>query len=185
MEKMRNTYIDLFGQRVNTSITTLKLDMIPATAELKQLLKLKHLRRLRLSMSNIKDEGIRIIAAHPTLEDLNLQFTAVTDRGIGYLTTMPSLRYLRLKECDEISNASSAHFNAMPKLEDLAIQDANVDLQGLMQLANPKLRFLCIDDWQVKESFTALKQLSIQLPDCEITVKGKGIIYNGEFDGTW
>jgi hypothetical protein len=153
--------------------------------ELKQIKEFTSLKYLGLGSSNINDEGLKYISESSTIDNLNLQCTEVTDQGIAHLSNLKSLKYLRLKECDYITNKCVPYFNNMDSLIDLQIHDTDIDQHGLKHLNLPNLQYLCIIIWNDNFSFEFLLDYSNKFPKCEILVKGKGTFLEGAFEGEW
>ena len=94
----------------------------------------KELRYLNLSKNkNISDEACRKIGEYwPKLERLNLYQTAVTDKGLEYLSNLKNLRALHLV-------GSKATFKAATDFRHLMAQNGNNDLEITMGGKHPAL----------------------------------------------
>lgn len=179
------TTVNILGHDYDKNIDALLLDTISNSNELVSLKKFPNLKYIGLYNSNIDDQGLKYLSASVTIDNVNLQGTAITDKGIAYLSNLTQLKYLRLKECDQITNNCITHINSMIHLEDLQIQETNIDQQGLQHLALANLRFICLDIWEGNYTYNFLTQFSKRFPDCEILAKGKGSFQSGQFDGIW
>src|SRR5262245_56062099 len=107
-------------------------------------------------------------------------------RGVERSGTAAYLRYLRLKENAQLSNACIPHLLKLRQLVDLQIHETSIDQDGVNQLVvMGALEDLCLDVWKDNYTFDGLLGLSIQMPRCRILAKGRGEFFQGEFRGTW
>ena len=185
MSVSKKENVQLFGTRYPAGLTELRLDYIPNPKGLSALKDFRHLSYLGLHNSNIDDRGLEYVSRCESLENINLQATAITDKGIEFLSRLPHLKYLRLKECEGITNASVPFFNAMNSLLDLQIHETDTDENVLQHLEMPGLRSLIIEVWRDNFSYDFLIGLSTRLPNCEILAKGRGTFKAGVFEGVW
>ena len=174
--------INLFGNHYDTHIDTLILDCIEDEKELSNVKKFGNLKNLVLSNSDIEDEGLKYISKCLTIENLNLQCIPIADKGVEFVSHLINLKYLRLKECDHITNHCVQYLNRLTKLEDLQIQDTNLDQEGLKNLHLPNLKFICLEIWNDNFTPDFLKAFSRQNPACRIVAKGEGEFLNGRYE---
>ncbi|PKL77184.1 MAG: hypothetical protein CVV27_06455 [Candidatus Melainabacteria bacterium HGW-Melainabacteria-1] len=154
--------------------------------ELEKLVGFKQLVSASFSGTGLDDAGLALICRVATLENLDLQDTCVTDRGIGLLTQLPALRILRLKENPQLTNACLPALVRLKGLVELQLHESAIDQAGLPQLAAlNQLRDLCLDADNTGTSPEAVLSLSRQLPRCRILVKGRGEALGGAFQGHW
>ena len=99
----------------------------------------KQLVSLKLSGTNINDEGLKTIAQCTNLIKLFLDGTPVTDKGLKNLTALTNLRYLNLVNT-KVSAQGISELKALPKLQSIYLYKtliAKQDWPGLQQ-AFPK-----------------------------------------------
>lgn len=93
------------------------------------LLKLKtaiNLRWLNLARADIGDESLPALDAIPYLQSLNLSQTPVTDEGVRSLATHRGLIELQLNATNITSNVREIAQQQFPRLQHLAIEDTAV-----------------------------------------------------------
>lgn len=188
--KTSNKTVILNGRSFDASIKHLALDPgIIANGnmdELRKLAEFESLTSATFAGTDLDDIGLSYVCNVIDIEDLNLQWTEISDQGLGTLARLPRLACLRLKENDQLTNECIGHLTKLDKLTDLQIHGTSIDQQGLKELARLKnLRYLFIDSDNCGNSLEMTIALSLQMPDCEIGVKGRGTFINGEFDGRW
>ena len=93
---------------------------------LAQLARLRQLRVLDLTFTNVTDESLAYLTELDQLEELNISFTYVTDEGIGSLTSLHNLRELNLT----YTSCSEEGVNALRK----ALPDCNVQFTHYKRL---------------------------------------------------
>ena len=174
--------ITLFGDHYDTQIDTLILDCIEDQNELSNVKNFENLKNLVLSNSDIEDDGLKYISQCLTIENLNLQCTPITDKGVEFVSHLINLKYLRLKECDHITNHCIQYLNRLTRLEDLQIQDTNLDQKGLQDLDLPNIKFIYLEIWMDNFTPDFLKAFSQQNPACRIVAKGEGEFLKGRYE---
>jgi len=97
--------------------------------------------RLNLELTNVSDASMPVIAAMPSLTELDLTQTKITDEGIASLAKHPSLRKLWIGGT-QISDRSVAILSTIPKLDQLQYEDSAITEQGYSTLVRlkPSLR---------------------------------------------
>jgi len=140
------------------------------------------LKQINCVYTNLNDAGLQIIAKINSLENLNLQGTPITNTGISYLTSLENLKFLRLKECELIDDQCLLDLNKIKNLEELEIQETQITARGLSYLSNENLKLIVLEISNNNFEQTNLLEFSKQLPNCEILVKGEGIIKNGKLE---
>ena len=157
--------------------------------DMDELAKLSMLPRLRSASfygTQLDDRGLVHISRVATIENLDLQDTLVTNAGLAHVARLPRLKYLRLKENNQLTNDCVPHILRMTALVDLAIHETSIDQRGANQLtALPNLRDLCVDVHDDKYTFDGLRDLSTRMPSCRILAKSRGEFLAGEFEGVW
>ncbi|MCP4180698.1 MAG: hypothetical protein GY756_23305 [bacterium] len=181
---IKSDSIKIFGKSYDRNIDSIIPGKISFMEDLIHLKEFPNLRYAGFWDSNINDIGVKYLSDCTSIDNLNLQFTEITDKGIEYLSNMKNLKFLRLKECDCITNNCIWHINKLINLEDLQIHGTDIDEEGLQNLVLPNLKYLLIEIWENNFSYDFLISLSKRLGNCEIAVN-KGIFQNGKFDGEW
>jgi hypothetical protein len=154
--------------------------------ELTKLRAFTNLKSASFFASGLDDVGLRYVADVPTIENLNLQDTRISNEGLSVLERLPYLKYLRLKENAQLSNECIPHLLKLKQLVDLQIHETSIDQYGVEQLvAMGNLTDICLDVWKDNFSFDKLLDLSNRMPQCRILAKGRGEFYQGEFRGKW
>jgi internalin A len=113
-------------------------------SSLEKLKGMKNLRVLDLDQSSVDDAGMEHLVGLP-LVDINLKLTNVRDDGVAHLAKIPTLKQLKLIKT-KVTNAGIVHVKGMANLEGVDLQDVKTvdsaclnDLKGLK-----KLKFLRI-----------------------------------------
>lgn len=183
-----SSVVTVNGEPFDTGIDHFALSNchIEDMAELAELRRFANLRSASFAGTNLGDAGLAHVVRAALLENLNLQETEVTDRGVACLERLPRLQYLRLKGNPQLTNACVRHLAQLVGLVDLQIHETSIDEAGLRQLAGlTQLRDICVYVWRGNYSFAGLLELSARMPACRILAKGNGEFLNGSFDGTW
>ncbi|MFB9240607.1 hypothetical protein IV454_25580 [Massilia antarctica] len=184
--KNSGNIVAIHGHPFDTSIKHFSLNSDIDMDELKKLAEFWQLESASFAGRNLDDIGLRHVCNVASIEDLNLQWTEISDQGLRCLAKLPRLASLRLKENDQLTNECVEHLTKLDNLVDLQIHGTSIDQQGLKQLGCMKnLKRLCIDSDNCGESIETVKALSLQIPDCAILVKGHGEFCEGQFDGKW
>jgi len=161
-------------------------DQIVTMDDLRNLRLFSKLESASFCATNLDDVGLEHVSRVPTLENLDLQYTKITDDGLACLQHLPGLKYLRLKENAQLTNACIPHLLRLNALVELQIHETSIDQHGLDRLEGLKnLRHIVLDVWEGNYSFDALLALSTRMPACTILAKGDGEFFQGRFDGVW
>lgn len=148
-------------------------------AELRRLRSLPRLRYASFCDFPIDDEGLAFLCEIPTIENLVLQNTRVSNMGLRQLARLPALTHLRLKDNRQLSDACVPHLLALAHLRDLQVHETSITAIGLTPLAGlSELRDLCVDRQTGTEA--ELQELSMLMPRCEILIKGRGALLAGK-----
>jgi hypothetical protein len=131
--------------------------------------------RLRFIDTNLDDQSLFYITSRiKIIGHLDLKNTDITDTGVYYLTSLESIKELRLQECNGISPQCIPDLNKLISLEVLNITHTAIsldDARGLTDLQN--LRELYIssqeNEHNIEEKIMALKLI---IPGCEVTIYG-------------
>lgn len=110
------------------------------------------------------------------VEELNLTATEITDEGVAYLTALPRLSYLRLKDTN-ITAACIPHLLQIKELKQLHVGHIKAtcrELQPLVQLE--KLAELIAGPIDYDEEL--LYQMLTQRPSLDLIINGKKLYQN-------
>ena len=122
----------------------------------------KQLRKLELqTCANISDDGMQHLAALPKLEQVLLLYNSgsITNGALQQLAKIKSLRLLDVRGCVQISDEGVAHLATLPNLVALKLKTSGVTDKGVAHLARlSKLRSLHLESCRV--SGDALQHLS-------------------------
>ncbi|MCI0358920.1 MAG: serine/threonine protein kinase [Planctomycetaceae bacterium] len=139
-------------------------------AELKQLRTMAHLQALDLCGTQVTDQGLNELAGLSNLTSLVVDKTKVTDRGLAVLGRLRQIESLKLNGC-KITDAGIGQLAGLGGLRWLEIKD-NEQLSdaGLGQLKAAKsLQRLVVTNGQFSRA--ARDELARELPACEITLE--------------
>jgi hypothetical protein len=175
------------GQAFDSSIKHFHLNSdLSDMDELKKLSDFECLVSANFAGTNLNDIGLNHVSDVADIEGLNLQWTKISDRGVGSLAALPRLVSLRLKDNDQLTNECIAHLCKLSNLNELQIHGTSINHDGLQALPQLKnLRDLCIESENCSNSFEIANALSLRMPRCRILVKGQGEFFNGRFIGKW
>jgi hypothetical protein len=161
-------------------------DQIENMDDLKNLRLFPRLKSASFCATNLDDVGLEHVSRVPTLENLDLQYTKITDAGLACLQHLPGLKVLRLKENAQLTDACIPHLLRLNALVELQIHETSIDQHGLDRLeAMKNLRHIVLDAYTGNYSFDMLLALSTRMPACTILAKGDGEFFQGRFDGVW
>lgn len=104
---------------------------------LESILTMRPLKQLRILQSPLKDEDLNIIARIENLEDLDLDFTQITDAGLANLKSCEKLRSLNLTQENLTDNAIDSILK-IPNLSELYIHHAAITDEGLKKISQLK-----------------------------------------------
>jgi hypothetical protein len=112
------------------------------------------------------DDDARLLADLPTVTDVWLSRTKVTDQGLARLSACRNLKFLMLDET-AITDAGAAHLGELTKLESLSLSGTKVTDAGLPHLARLKnLKELWLRQTPITDA--GYVQLQAALPNCYI-----------------
>jgi hypothetical protein len=114
--------------------------------------RIRTLRELTLSESNIDDAGMVHVGRLRGLTDLSLDRTIVSDEGARHLAKLTSLESLDLDDTD-ITDASIATLAALPKLATLRLSNTRVSPDGLSALTQLPQDLQIFDDSPLEYDF--------------------------------
>jgi hypothetical protein len=181
--------ISIDGQLFDPSSEHFSFGGYHTIADMQELAKLCAFTNLKSASffgTGLDDVGLGYVTDVPTIENLDLQYTLISNDGLSVLERLPNLRYLRLKENPQLSNECIPHLLKLKQLIDLSIHETSIDQFGVNQLVvMDTLEDICLDVWKDNYSFDELLDLSIRMPRCRILAKGRGEFFRGEFTGTW
>ncbi|MGV3612107.1 MAG: hypothetical protein ACO1N0_14205 [Fluviicola sp.] len=181
--------IEICGEQFSGSITHFSFKRaftkIENMRELEQFSQFRKLTSASFPGTNLDDYGLSFVTQCKHIDNLNLQETEITNQGISHLKNLIHLKYLRLKENDQLDNSCIPFLNDCQNLIDLQIHETSINQEGLRELHIPGLKDLIIDVWDNNFDFEFLKEYSLKYPECAILAKGKGVFLNGTFNGEW
>lgn len=135
-----------------------------------------HFNWIKLSFTDVNDEELGFLVHRiKSINMLDLKDTAITCEGIKHLIKLEYLRELRLKESSSINDDCMEYITQLTSLTLLQINHTNITVDGLKNIAalsNLKSLYLSLDlnDQKIQ---TALKEIQLQIPQCDIIVNGK------------
>ena len=174
--------IIIFGQEVSSETAYFNMVWLEEIHrdELLKLKQLKQLRHLNASFYKLNDVDLEVIGQLKSVELLDLVMTEVTDEGLKLLRPMVNLEELRLKDNPQITDAGLEHLSGLKNLKLIHLGNTSVTIAGLQViLRNIALSTLVIDS-DFKESLNELGAMSLEYPSLEIIVKGTATVSNGE-----
>jgi len=102
---------------------------------------LKSLEDLDLSYAYIDDKGLKSLAGLTGLKKLDLASAAITDAGLAHLKDLKKLENLELYKCSKLTDAASELAKGLPALKYVNFGDTKVTPKGIegLRAARPKL----------------------------------------------
>lgn len=104
---------------------------------------LKHLvdlplQDINLMLTNVRDEGVKTLAAIKTIRNMRLIKTKVTDQGVAHLKDHPAIEFLDLQDVNTCGNASLETAATLPKLKKLRVYGPQFTDAGMEHVAKIK-----------------------------------------------
>jgi len=99
---------------------------------------------LEVVSADLKDEDLELLKGLPSLVDIDLAKSSITDAGLAFLQSFPNLKALGLQRCNLITNDGLKHLEHVPNLERLYILYTLIGNEGMDHVA--KLRKLRVLD---------------------------------------
>src|SRR5262245_25515125 len=90
---------------------------------------------LSLKSTEIHDEDLRSVGKLTSLEQLDLEYTKITDAGIAHLVGLKNLRYLSIGGT-RITDAAMKNIGRLTRLEELLLGGTNVGDAGMNYLCD-------------------------------------------------
>ncbi|NMC19457.1 MAG: hypothetical protein GYA33_03460 [Thermogutta sp.] len=103
-------------------------------AEIRAAVQIPHLRRLAVSGFGVTPEGVRLLTACTSLEELALENTKIDDASLAELAALPNLRSLNLRRSVHLTDAALETLTQFPKLEQLYLHDNAFSADALTKL---------------------------------------------------
>jgi len=102
---------------------------------------LKSLEDLDLSYAYIDDKGLKSLAGLTGLKKLDLASATITDAGLAHLKDLKKLENLELYKCSKLTDAASELAKGLPALKYVNFGDTKVTPKGIegLRAARPKL----------------------------------------------
>lgn len=150
--------------------------------DLRRLRALPRLQAVSFCDFPLDDEGLGYLCEIPTLINVCIQATRVSNQGLAQLARLPRLRHLRLKDNPQLTDACCPHLAALITLVDLQLHETSITRVGLAQLVVlTKLEDLIVDIDEETLDLEDLRELSVRLPGCRVLAKGRGAFLAGTF----
>lgn len=155
-----------------TNLRDLKLESCPKITGtgLKYLSNLPHLAKLSINNSAINDRGLQELKGAP-IEDLDLTFCQVTDKGIAQLIQLPNLSHLAISNAGSpLTDESAKSLPLMPKLRWLNLNFSKLTDQGVAMLTKlPNLEHLGLHQTKIGTAALGYLEQMPKLKDVEMT----------------
>ncbi len=120
------------GHLIGVDIASGRLEA--ADADLRLLVTLPNVKKLKLTGGRITNQGVRHISRMTGLVDLTLQNTQMDDDGLALLAGLPRLRSLNLRNTANLTDAALEHLKKFPALTHLHLADNRFSAEGIAQL---------------------------------------------------
>ncbi|MCA9069043.1 MAG: hypothetical protein KDA84_08980, partial [Planctomycetaceae bacterium] len=107
-----------------------------------QLRKLPKLDSAHLGGEWLGDSELKELADHPTLRELRLLGTSISDEGLRHLTGLDKLEYLRIFESSNVTDEGLKYLESLETLRRLDLKETGVTTEGVAELkqALPKCK---------------------------------------------
>lgn len=136
---------------------------------LESLTKMRSLEALKLSGTQVGDEGMEHVGRLLSLRSLELGATPITDEGLVHLRNLNSLQLLWLNHTS-ISGKGFSHLTGLDALREVHLSDTGITDEGVMELAKlTTLESLFLDNTKVGDAgmdciqdSTTLRELTLQ-----------------------
>lgn len=102
------------------------------------------IRELALTASDLSDEDLKDLDTMPNLTHLNIGYNPkITDKGLKYLTRLPSLQFISIEECSITGRAAIDAFKAMrlpyrPRLGNRLGEEINQEITKIWPRERPE-----------------------------------------------
>jgi hypothetical protein len=185
-ERIRFDKLIVDGREFESNITHFAFpEPMPIIRDMQELSKLPffpNLTSASFTESNLNGSGLAWVCDCNLLENLNLQGTKITDRDLQSLYKLGNLKYLRLKDNPQLTDNSISYLLSLTMLIDLQIQETSITEKGLRLMRNmPNLNQIILSEDPVRFTKSGLIEISKNLPDTTILVKGVGEYLKGKY----
>lgn len=93
--------------------------------------------------ADLKDSDLELLKGLPSLVDIDLAKSSITDEGLAFLASFPKLKALGLQRCNLVTDAGLKHLESVPNLERLYLLYTLIGNDGMEHVAKlKKLRVL-------------------------------------------
>lgn len=158
-----------------------------------ELWRFRSLKMLRIQPSHVSDESLRTLAGMKDLQELDLNWTSVSDAGIAHLTKLPNLKTIMIMKshpplsktyCNpsQLTGQSIEHLAKTPSLEKVIFWGAELSDADLAKMKScPNLKeFWLIDCRLSNQSISGLQELHsleyLDLSDNEIDDQAMAVL---------
>ena len=125
--------VDWIGADYVGNVVNVELRDGASFRDLIHVVRLSHLRGLRLGGLGVTDAGLAHLRQLPRLASLSLAGTAITDDALEQMAALSQLRDLELSY-NAITDRGLAHLKRLTKLETLGLDSTSISDDGLAQL---------------------------------------------------
>lgn len=111
----------IFSRIVSLDANSLALD-----EHIDDLVRLRHLRKIRFYKCTGVDAAIGQLSAVEQLEELIVTESGLSDQGMRSMRSLEALKHLSLSETEEVTNLGYAQLEHVPTLESLKLSNVNI-----------------------------------------------------------
>ena len=182
---MTQEIVDIVGHEVRIDADYLRLRFFGEIeiSEIQKILRLKNLKHLKLSSSDLIDKHLEAIGKIDSLELLDLDATDITNQGLFYLEPLKNLKQLRLKDNPQLTDICIEYLLNIQSLELIHIGNTSITIVGLRKLLSKvELESIILEKPEFGNLIDELLIITSGHPKLEIILKGIGIISNGKLN---
>ncbi len=165
---MSDADLEKLAARVSVKELDLNDNITVTDAGLAHISKIQRLEELFLDDTNITDKGVKFLRS-TKLTQLNLWNTQVSDVSLNYISEIKSMTQLHLKGCSRVTDSGVAKLAKLQNLWMLNLTNCRgITNASLVALAKcPSLRYLQVFDCP-NITANGVKDFQKQLPGCEV-----------------
>lgn len=105
---------------------------------IRPLRKMHQIEWLCINSCAVRDEGLRELIGHPSLQELNLNQASITNQGCKYFKDMPQLKELHMAACPQLADEGMTELANATNLKRLDISQSQVSDKGLEYVKSMK-----------------------------------------------